>query len=567
MAPNETQNGLSTFSMHAFDESSSAMVDDLRGAQETDPAFGLAGTHDLSQLDPETAARRHLDQALASPAVPSLTAPEAHGAVSEFRSLGTETVPLTGTKIVKFRQMIDKIPLYGSLITVELDEDNNLVSLNSALGQPDDVDPVATVAPADAVAAVTEYPGYRKDVADIVPRLNYYFDGAGARWRLVYILEDVPVEPDPDAPDATSDLEPPRAMDFVVDAHDGHVVAQLPRTPSVGPAVKQTARDGVGVRRTFLVDEQGDGVRLVLRDTVHNVETFDFGFRDPVVDAADLPGTAIANPPEWTPAAVSAHANAVAVSDFLRSRLHRNNIDDKGGAMRSTINCVVARFSPGPNQWHNAFWDLRRGQMVYGQALDGGLLRSLSVNLDIVAHEIFHGVTDHTARLEYALQSGALNESYSDIFGVILTNLDDPNPRGWNWEIGEGVLPGGRPLRDMSDPPRFNQPDHMRDFAVRPNTRDGDWGGVHKNSGIHNKAAFNMLTAEAAPGRLVLTPEEVSAMFYMGLTYRLSRTSQFLDSRAGVVASARTLFRKLPPAAQVEKVAAVEASFDAVGIA
>ena len=63
--------------------------------------------------------------------------------------------------------------------------------------------------------------------------------------------------------------------------------------------------------------------------------------------------------------------------------------------------------------------------MVYGQVLNGKSLMSLSVDLDVVGHEMFHGVTDMTSRLEYALQSGALNESYSDIFGVIIANFSN----------------------------------------------------------------------------------------------------------------------------------------------
>ena len=69
----------------------------------------------------------------------------------------------------------------------------------------------------------------------------------------------------------------------------------------------------------------------------------------------------------------------------------------------------------------------------------------------MVAHEIFHGVTDATARLEYADQPGALNESFSDIFGIIITNLDEPDPRRWNWELGER-LHRDVPFRDLEDP-------------------------------------------------------------------------------------------------------------------
>jgi bacillolysin/neutral peptidase B len=204
--------------------------------------------------------------------------------------------------------------------------------------------------------------------------------------------------------------------------------------------------------------------------------------------------------------------------------------------------------------------------MVYGQVLRGNELRSLSANIDVVAHEMFHGVTDHTSRLEYAFQSGALNESYSDIFGTIVANLGNDDPRTWDWLLGEKLLAGDKPFRDLSDPERFRQPAHMDQFQVLPNTRAGDWGGVHVNSGIHNKAAFNLFTAQAADGSLALSPAEVAAVFYLALTQRLSRTSQFSDSRRAIVASARTLFRALPADQLARKVAAIEGAFDAVGI-
>jgi bacillolysin/neutral peptidase B len=303
---------------------------------------------------------------------------------------------------------------------------------------------------------------------------------------------------------------------------------------------------------------------VVLNDPVHNVQTFDFQFGDPAADGDQLPGDGIASPPAWTPGAVSAHANAVAVSDFLRTVLRRDNIDGNGGAMLSTVNCVVADASPGPKQWVNAFWNGR--QMVYGQVLRGTELRSLSANIDVVAHEMFHGVTDHTSRLEYAFQPGALNESYSDIFGTIVANLGQDDPRSWDWLLGENLLAGDKPFRDLSDPERFGQPAHMDQFRVLPNTRAGDWGGVHTNSGIHNKAAFNLFTAQNDDATPKLGPAEVAAVFYLALTQRLSRTSQFTDSRRAVVASAQTLFRTLPTDQLASKITAVEEAFDAVGI-
>ena len=559
-------NGLSNFSLHTFDESSSRTVAQLQEEQAERPGIRPEGLVSERDLDPEMAARRYLDQALASATVPSFNAPVANGVTSRFRTIGTETLPLTDTRTVKFRQTLNGIPVYGSLVTVELDKDNDLIGIDSALGDPREVDPVATVSAGDALAAAAAGPhGYVPALDGVVPHLNHYFDATASRWRLVYILEDVPVTLDHTAEPRAGEentFEPPRFVDYVVDAHDGQVVAILPRTPSMTTGEQQTAADSFGVDRTFLVSRQGES--LVMDDPIHHVQTFGFAFGDPSVDHDRLPGAPITDPPNWTPSAVSAHVNAVAVSEFLRNVLRRDNIDGRGGPMRSTIDCVVADSSPGPKQWINAFWDGR--QMVYGQVLRGDELLSLSANQDVVAHEMFHGVTDHTSRLEYAFQPGALNESYSDIFGTIVANSGKEDPRTWDWLLGENLLPGDKPFRDLSDPPRFGQPAHMDQFRVLPNTRAGDWGGVHVNSGIHNKAAFHVLTAQADDGSLELSPAEVAAVFYLALTQRLSRTSQFTDSRRAVVAGARTLFRTLPANRLTSKVAAVEAAFTAVGI-
>jgi Zn-dependent metalloprotease len=544
------ENGLKTFSIHSKDEASNQSMAALSAEESAHPSFAAAAG--VTSVDPETVARRYLDLALGSSAVRNFTAPVADQVPSEFKSLDTETIPLTGTTIVKFRQYFSKIPVYGSLVTVELDESNKLLGINSALGAPQSVSPVARISPADAVKAVKAYPGHTKDLDKIVPRLNYYFDRAASKWRLVFILEDVPVVP-------KTKGRSPVLMDYVVDAHSGKVVTAMPRTPTV--AVQETAPDGLGTPRTFEVDKAGNSE--VLKDLTLNIQTFDFKFNDPVQQSRSLPGTPIKNPPKFPPAAVSAHANAAAVSTFLRMVLKRNNIDNQGGLMRSSVNCVDASDSPDGKEWINAFWNGE--QMVYGQRHNGAGFLSMSVALDVVGHEMFHGVTDMTSRLEYTFQSGALNESYSDIFGIIIANQPVADTRTWKWQIGAGLQTNGQPFRDMSDPTLRGQPAHMRDFKVRPNTRAGDNGGVHTNSGIHNKAAFNILTAVNG-GALVFKPEEVAAFFYLAVTQRLSRTSQFTDSRTAVLDSARTLFRNLAPAALDEKISAIEAGFTAVGI-
>lgn len=562
MPDDHLPDGLTRSSVHAWDDSSSEALSTITAQRGVRAGIAPEG-HDV--LDPESAARGYLDDAVASASLPSLTAPEAPVAQTRFSSLGTETVALTGTRTVKFRQVLHGIPVYGSFVVVELDRGNELVGIDTTTGRPEDVDPIATIAPARAVEVARGAPDGYSPVSTGVPRLHFYFDVEDERWRLVYLLEDVPVTTpggakgdDPPVPEA------PHLVDYVIDAHDAAVVDVLPRTPSLTTeGVQQTAADSYGVQRTFVAQREED--RLVLRDPVHNVATFDFAFGDPAVDADTLPGTTIANPPDWSPGAVSAHANAIVVARFLRTVVLRNNIDGRGGPMTSTINCVVRSAVRGPKEWANAFWN--GTQMVYGQVRNGDELRSLSANVDVVGHEIFHGVTDSTARLEYRAQSGALNESYSDVFGTIIANLGNEDPRTWDWLVGEKLFPNREALRDMADPTRFDQPAHMDDYRDLPVTQSGDWGGVHTNSGIPNKAAYVLLTTEGSDGTLILTPHEVAATYYIALTQRLSRTSQFVDARRASIASARSYLRGRPQEERDRKVAAVEAAFEVVGIA
>jgi Zn-dependent metalloprotease len=179
---------------------------------------------------------------------------------------------------------------------------------------------------------------------------------------------------------------------------------------------------------------------------------------------------------------------------------------------------------------------------------------------------MFHGVTASTSRLEYIGQPGALNESYSDIFGVIIANFENASVATWNWKIGDGLTASGRPFRDMQDPTRLGQPAEMKDYRQLPETESGDWGGVHTNSGIHNRVAYLMLTAEDVAKRPLLTVQEIAGVFYLALTLHLSRTSQFADSRRAVVQAARTLFRTLSPSEQKAKLEAIASAFSTVGI-
>ena len=175
----------------------------------------------------------------------------------------------------------------------------------------------------------------------------------------------------------------------------------------------------------------------------------------------------------------------------------RDSLDGAGLALLATVHYG--------RQYVNAFWDGSR--MVFGDG-DGEIFGRFTRSLDVIGHELAHGVTEHTSRLVYEGQSGALNEHVSDVFGVLVKqhHLGQEAAEA-DWLIGaELLMPSvrGRALRSMAAPGtayddarigRDPQPAHMRDFVQ---TSD-DNGGVHINSGIPNKAFHLVATTLGGP--------------------------------------------------------------------
>jgi Zn-dependent metalloprotease len=548
------------FAVHVADARDKKTLNALRQERSNYRGFSMQGLAP-STMDAESAAKRILMQALESAHMPKFAAPKIGKVVSDFKSLGVETVALTGTRVVKFRQTLDSIPIYGSLVSVELDENNECISINSNMAKPDVPSHTARISQLEALKTVAKTAGYRKDLPSVTPELNFYADAEG-KWHLAFIFPNVK-----DGPDHRENIKASPAhyhhqplKDYVVDALTGKVIAALPRTPSLSTTMI-SAKDELGASRKIgVIVERG---KRRLTDLSLNIETYDFKFRDPEKDNAKLPGTIIVEPPSFSPAAVSAHANASEVARFMRQVLMRNNIDNKGGRLISVINNVVAADSPDGKQWFNAFWDSK--QMVYGQVLYESKLRSLAASLDVVAHEFFHGVTEQTARLVYELESGAMNESYSDIFGTIISNFSEADVAKWNWLVGDGLSSEMEAFRSMKNPEEFGQPKNMKDYRRSPNTPSGDWGGVHTNSGIHNFAAYHVMVAKAG-GKTLFKATEVAAIFYIAISQQLSRQSTFSDSRRGCLIAAQSLFRKMSATEVRKRTKAIEAAFNKAGI-
>ncbi len=505
---------------------------------------------------------------------------------------------VTKTEIVTFEQVKNEIPVFGSRAVVEMDDRREFVSASIDVAEVEDVDTEATVSADQArrdLAALlgVDAPGQLPEPEKtILPHPRE--EGA---LHLAWHFRQVPIEPPADTDNAPDDdkesaclggctahnilLEP--SFDYFVDAHSGELIYLFPNSAHLDIPTRCQGQDENGETQLFYGRVNGGSFEM--ENPFEDIRTLDMGLN--AIETTPPPANAVQNGTNnWqntNPAAVSAHVNATRVLDFLFRILRRNSIDDKGMTLENIVNCYSNQ-ALNPPEWINAVW--WKGSMWYGQeSQPGGNFRSLSRFLDVIGHELFHGVTEHTAELVYESLPGALNESFSDIFGVIIQNWHlAPLPGDvstWTWEIGPGLGASGDPLRDMANPgsvgrwrrPRasgqgynivIGLPDHMNQYVILPVNRTYDWGGVHWYSNIHNLAAHNVLTSQRADGSRVFTPEEVAILYYIVLT-RLTRLSDFDDARSELLAVSATVHAGNPPRV-TETQQAITQAYDDVGI-
>jgi len=230
-----------------------------------------------------------------------------------------------------------------------------------------------------------------------------------------------------------------------------------------------------------------------------------------------------------------AYDGSGATFDFYAHVFARNSIDDRGMRLDSSVHYSV--------RFDNAMWDGR--QMIYGDG-DGRLFRRFTASLDVIGHELTHGVTQYSAGLGYAGETGALNEHISDAFGIMVKQFKlGHSAKESDWLIGAELLgPSvqGKAVRSMAAPGtayddpvlgRDPQPSHMRGYV---NT-DDDNGGVHINSGIPNHAFY--LAAMALGGN---SWEVLGRIWYATLTQRLTSDASFDDFARATVDIAGELY-------------------------
>ncbi|TYP68098.1 M4 family metallopeptidase [Paenibacillus methanolicus] len=248
------------------------------------------------------------------------------------------------------------------------------------------------------------------------------------------------------------------------------------------------------------------------------------------------------------PEAVDAHYYAGEVYDFYKERFGRESLDGRGSSIISVVNA-------GPID--NAYWD--GSQIVYGDG--NSLFECLTCGKDVIAHELTHAVTEFTANLEYVGQSGALNESISDMMAAVF-DADD-------WMIGEdlNIKEGHGVLRDMKTPARGldPQPATMADYVSLPEDEAHDNGGVHINSGIPNRAAYLIATEiDRIPGLEGQGRNLLGQIVYGALTAYLTPTSGFEEARDAFVLAAGDL--ELSESARNAVALAVQNGWTSVGL-
>ena len=447
-----------------------------------------------------------------------------------------------GMKHVRFNQTVKGIPVEGAEVVVHYNGQDELVSVNGS-HVPE------AAAGMDTTAAVSEQAAVQaaKQAVDAPAQLEadpsaelviYPFEGDN---HLAYKVN------------VNFLGEKPGNWFAFVDAKSGKVIDQyntLMHTDnhheSVGTGVLGAQRK-IHTTRTQLPKQ---GTIFSLSDTSHaglkGIFTYD------AQDGKIFSNNSASWKDDYQRPAVDAHYNSEVVYDYYLEEHGRNSLDDKGMA-------IVSYVHYGDN-YNNAFWNGQ--QMTYGDG-DGSYMVPLSAGLDVAAHEMTHGVITNSANLQYRFQSGALNESFADIFGALIDSED--------WELGEDIMgPGAKAdgrtsLRSLSDPSKYpvkvdyipygngegNYPSHMDEYYDLPRSLDN--GGVHINSSITNHAAY--LIGEK------IGKEKLGQIFYRALTVYLTPTSNFSDARRAIVQSAADIYGE----ASAEAKAAAE-GFDSVGI-
>jgi Zn-dependent metalloprotease len=304
--------------------------------------------------------------------------------------------------------------------------------------------------------------------------------------------------------------------------------------------------------RTFTADYTGTAYRLRQTTSGGGVQTYTLKNGTNYASAADITTTSSTS---WSDAtAVQAHWGAERTWAFFNEKFSRNSFNNAGAIIKSYVHYS--------KNYVNAFWDGSR--MTYG---DGNITQGYGplVSLDICGHEITHGVTTYSANLTYSYESGALNESFSDIFGECIENFAK-GTNDWMMSCDIGINGACGAFRNMANPNQFSDPDTYKGTYWYTGT--GDYGGVHYNSGVQNKWFYILTTGESGVNDKGYSYsvqgiglDKASRIAYRNLTVYLTASSNYAVARAGAIQAATDLYGAGSP-----EVSATSEAWNAVGV-
>jgi bacillolysin len=423
----------------------------------------------------------------------------AFGLRSGSSELVTQSTKLDedGRGFVRFQQTYQGLPIVGAEIVVQMDAGRNVMSVNS------------------------------RSVGD----LNFSTTPGVSSPDAVKIALDATARAYKEKADNLKAKTP------VLSVHDARVMGGPAASPALVWRVDVTAKTRDDIEQIILVDAQTGRIAVQFNQIMHAAPPKDATQR--VCDSANslskvpcAAGDAVANPKKSSvPDVKLAFKYAETTYDFYALRFGRNSLDDKGLTLTSTV-----RYQNRPGQdFANAFWSSELQQMVYG--------KDYATALDVVGHELSHGFTNFTSNLFYYYQSGSINESLSDIFGELIQRQGGGED---GWLLGEDLPIGA--IRNLKNPPQFNQPDKMTSSLWTGDFSFVDQGGVHTNSGVGNKAAYLMTAGGTFNGKTVkaLGIDKTVAIFYRVNAFLLTSSSDYADLGNAIQQACKDLIGKQP---------------------
>lgn len=338
-------------------------------------------------------------------------------------------------------------------------------------------------------------------------------------------------------------IAPMRRRMIYVDALDGsvlfskellHDVAAIGTAHTKYSGIQNITTDKVA-GDTFFLQEEVDGVTLA---TLNGKNFIKETFSGDIVDFVD-------NDNDWNnvnadmdEVATDLHFGIEKTYDFYKKVFLRNSVDDAGHYMYG-----VAHIADSGRKYANAFWN--GNFFMCGDGNDTSI--NPLTSLDVVGHELTHGVTQFSAGLTYMNESGALNESFSDIFGKTIEQKY--KPLTFSWIIGKEIMkPGKIALRDMQHPNNMEDPKYYKGLYYYIGPKDN--GGVHTNSGVQNYWYYLLCAGDTGTRESDSQPFEVkkigmdkaSLIAYNTLTNFLTSSSEYEDAARYSIEAAKSLY-------------------------